>query len=156
MISNGVSTGRIAPYSTDGRTGKSVSNDLPNVHTHNRELFRLKSSRFVALFPDELIIQEKTVSVIRRGLFMSAVETLPIKDIGRVVYVDAPFFAGLQILGKNPSHDLHIKGLNKGEAMHAKEVIEGLLLEDEAVVEMPVYLRGDQLEDPLEKPKQVA
>ncbi len=55
---------------------------------------------------------------------------MSVKDIGRVVYVNVPVFAGLRVIGKNTAHELRIRGLPKDQAWHAKELIEGMLLED--------------------------
>lgn len=127
------------------------SSRLPFVQNSNRELFRIRASRLADIFPDELVIQEKTISVIRREFMVSYVETLPVKDIGRVVYVNGPLFAGLTILGKNPAHELKIKGVPKAVAVRAKEIVEGLLLEDKGVVEVPDWLHIDTRREMLEE-----
>ncbi|MCA2293004.1 hypothetical protein JF735_05210 [Mycobacterium avium] len=101
------------------------------------------------MFPDELVIQEKTISVICNQFLVSYVETLPVRDIGRVVYVDTVFFGGLRIIGKNTQHELKIKGLNKQQAIKAKEIIEGLLLEDSGVVDVPHWVEADRRRDML-------
>lgn len=77
------------------------------------------------IFPDELVVQEKTISIVRNHFLTSFVETMPVCDIGRVVYINTPFFAGIRILGKNTAHELRIGGLNKTYAMKAKQLIEG-------------------------------
>jgi hypothetical protein len=110
----------------------------------NRELYRLRSSILVDLFPDELVVQEKTISVIKRELLVSSTQTITIKDVGRVVYVDGIIFGTLEVLGKNTAHDLRIKGLNKMRAVEAKKIIEGLILEDQAVVEMPDWIQAEE------------
>lgn len=132
------------PYPADITLDASEPLPLASVHSQNRELMRIRASRWVDLFPDELIVQEKTVSIVRHTLFVSEAETLPVKDIGRVVFVDTPFFDGLRILGKNVAHDLHIKGLYRKDALHAKDVIEGLLLEENDSVHIPTWLSNDE------------
>jgi hypothetical protein len=99
-------------------------------HDDNPVLLRIRASRLVDLFPDELLVQEKCISIIRNSLLVHSTETLPMKDVGRVVLVDTPWFDGIRIFGKNVAHDLHIGGLNKFKARWAKEVIESLLLEE--------------------------
>lgn len=118
---------------------------------NNREMLRLRASRFADLIPDELVIREKTVSVVRREFLMSHTETLPVKDIGRVIYINAPLFDGLEIMGKNPAHDLRICGLRKADALEAKEVLEGLLLEERGVVDVPDWLHTDTRREMLAK-----
>lgn len=117
--------------------------------THNHELFRLHASRFVDLFPNELVIKEKTVSVIDNQFLFSSIETMPVRDIGRVVYVNTPVFGGLRIIGKNTQHQLSIKGLNKKQAMAAKEIIDGLILEDTGVIDVPYWNEADNRRDEL-------
>lgn len=120
---------------------------LSSKNDTNRELFRVRASWIVDFFPDELVIQERTVSVIRNSFLVSFVETLPIKDIGRVILIDTPIFDGIQILGKNVAHDLHIKGLNKAVAERAKEVLEGLLLAEKGEIDVPQWLRIDEKDE---------
>src|SRR5687768_14655873 len=83
-----------APSSDDG------TQDAPNAAAQdaNAELYRVRASRLIDPFPDELVIQEKTISVIRRSILSSNVETILVKDIGRVVYLGTPVFAGVEIL----------------------------------------------------------
>lgn len=140
-MANGVAqTGRNMPYPAQIQSGRVESRSLPSTKNHNRELFRVKAHWITDIFPDELVIQEKTISVIRNEFLVSYVETMPVKDIGRVVYIDTPFFAGIQIIGKNTAHQLQIKGLNKRLAMDARELIEGLLLEEAGTIDMPDWI----------------
>lgn len=144
MANRNMSTDRDKPYPKDRQSGKSESSTLPIGNDYNRELFRIRASRIVDPFPDEMVIQEKTVSVVRREPFASFIETIPVRDIGRVVYANTPFFGGLQVLGKNPSHHLNIKGLNKAGCTLAKELVEGLLLESKGEADIPLWLQTDE------------
>lgn len=149
MAGTSLQSNRSKPYPAAIQSGMVESRNLPSTHNFNRELFRLKAHWLVDLFPDELVIQEKTISVIRNELLVSFVETMPVRDIGRVVYIDAPIFGALRIIGKNTQHELHIKGLNKARAVKAKEIIEGLLLEDSGVVDVPHWIEADKRRDML-------
>jgi len=122
---------------------------LPETTNSNRRLYSLRAHWLVDWFPDELIIQEKTISVIRNDMFFIAsyVETMPVRDIGRVVYVKTPLFGSLRIIGKNTQHELRIKGLKNDEALRAKSIIEGLLLEDAGVVEVPYWTEASEHRD---------
>ena len=135
---------RTRPYPVEIQSGRVESRNLPSTHNYNRELFRVKAHWLVDLFPDELVIQEKTISMIRNDLLVSFVETMPVKDIGRVVYIDAPIFGALRVIGKNTQHELHIHRLNKKRAINAKEIIEGLLLEDSDMVDVPYWIETDK------------
>lgn len=144
-MANGVTqTGRNMPYPAQIQTGRVESRSLPSTKNHNRELLRVKAHWIADLFPDELVIQEKTISVIRNEFLVSYVETMPVRDIGRVVYVSTLIFNGLRIIGKNTAHELNINGLTKKAAVEAKEVIEGLLLEDAGVVDIPHWIQTEE------------
>jgi hypothetical protein len=118
--------------------------DLAMVQLANRELYRARSYRWADLFPDELVVSEKTISVIKNDPLISAVQTIPIKDVGRVVFVDKIIFASLEILGKNTAHDLRIGGINKKKARRAKKIIEGLLLEDQGEISLPSWIEAEK------------
>ena len=135
---------RKKPYPDTIQPGIYESENLPSAKNKNRELFRVKASRLLELLPDELVIQEKTISVIRREILMSYVETLPIRDIGRVVLAEAGPFASLILVGKNPEHQLQIKNLPRDKAEKAKEIIDGLLLEYEEAIAVPEWLSTDE------------
>ncbi len=144
-MANGVTqTGRNMPYPAQIQTGRVESRSLPSTKNHNRELLRVKAHWIADIFPDELVIQEKTISVIRNEFLVSYVETMPVRDIGRVVYVSTLIFNGLRIIGKNTAHELNINGLTKKAAVEAKEVIEGLLLEDAGVVDIPHWIQTEE------------
>lgn len=144
MANGATQTGRKMPYPAQIQTGRVESRSLPSTKNRNRELFRVKAHWIADIFPDELVIQEKTISVIRNEFLVSYVETIPIKDIGRVVYVNTPIFGGLRIIGKNTAHELNIRGLNKKMAVEAKDIIEGLLLEDSGVVDIPHWIQTEK------------
>src|SRR5258707_9371268 len=100
---------RNQPYPYDIQPGLTLSNNLPSVENDNRELFRVRAVWFLDFFPDELVIQEKTVSIIKREFLASYVETLPVLDIGEVEMAKAFLFASITIIGKIPAHKLEIK-----------------------------------------------
>lgn len=123
---------------------------VADIKLYNRELFRIKASPLVDPFQDELVIQEKTISIIHRHVFVSSTETITVKDIGRVVYVNGIIFGRIEVLGKNTAHDLKIKGLNRVRALKAKKIIEGLVLEDQSVIEMPDWIQTEAHRELLE------
>lgn len=153
MANGATQTGRKIPHPTQIQAGRVQYDSLPSTKNRNRELFRVKAHWIVDIFPDELVIQEKTISVVRNEFFflVSYVETLPVKDIGRVVYVNTPIFGGLRIIGKNTAHELKIKGLNKKRAIEAKDIIEGLLLEESGVVDVPHWVQTEHKREMLAK-----
>ena len=118
---------------------------LPHFHPgdSDRELFRVKSSHWSELFPDELVIRQKTISVIRHTLMFSDTQTLPIRDIGRVEHIVTPVFVGLQIFGKNTAHHLDIHGLFHAQAERARKLLQALVLLEQSEIPMPYYLHVD-------------
>lgn len=110
------------PYPNKIQSGIYESKTLPAIKNFNRELLRVRAVWPFDFFPDELIIQKKTVSVIRREFVLSYIETIPVKDIGRTVLTHSPLFDALTIIGKNPSHTLEIKKLPKGKAKLEKKL----------------------------------
>jgi hypothetical protein len=60
--------------------------------------------------------------------------------------VSTPLFAGVEILCKNPAHDLRIKGLYKVPAAKAVEIINELLLQDRAQAEAGDWQHMDSRE----------
>ncbi len=149
MVDDQNKISRRTPYPAQIQSGRVESSSLPSTKNHNRELFRVKAHWITDIFPDELVIQEKTISVVHNDFLFSYVETMPVKDIGRIVYVNTLFFGGLRIIGKNTAHELNIKGLNKKAAVEAKEIIEGLLLEDSGVVDVPHWIQTEKRRDML-------
>jgi hypothetical protein len=148
MVDDQNKISRRTPYPAQIQSGRVESSSLPSTKNHNRELLRVKAHWIADIFPDELVIQEKTISVIRNEFLVSYVETMPVRDIGRVVYVSTLIFNGLRIIGKNTDHELNINGLTK-KAAEAKEVIEGLLLEDAGVVDIPHWIQTEERRDML-------
>ncbi len=149
MVDDQNKISRRTPYPAQIQSGRVESSNLPSTEKRNRELFRAKAHWITDIFPDELVIQEKTISVVHNDFLFSYVETMPVKDIGRIVYVNTLFFGGLRIIGKNTAHELNIKGLNKKVAVEAKEIIEGLLLEDAGVVDIPHWIQTEKRRDML-------
>ncbi len=149
MVDDQNKISRRTPYPAQIQSGRVESSNLPSTQKRNRELFRAKAHWITDIFPDELVIQEKTISVVHNDFLFSYVETMPVKDIGRIVYVNTPIFGGLRIIGKNTAHELNIKGLNKKVAVEAKEIIEGLLLEDSGVVDVPHWIQTEIRRDML-------
>ena len=149
MVDDQNKISRRTPYPAQIQSGRVESSSLPSTKNYNRELFRVKAHWITDIFPDELVIQEKTISVVHNDFLFSYVETMPVKDIGRIVYVNTPIFGGLRIIGKNTAHELNIKGLNKKAAVEAQEIIEGLLLEDSGVVDVPHWIQTEKRRDML-------
>jgi hypothetical protein len=130
---------RAHPYPAVIQPGWLESSDLPSTDHFNRELLRARVSRLVNLFPEELVIQEKTISLIHRDTMLWYVETIPVKDILQVNRVGSWVFSGLDILGHDPDHDIRVWGLRMQAAEQALNMIKGLLLEEIGAVDIPLH-----------------
>ncbi|MCL4416587.1 MAG: hypothetical protein M1365_07830 [Actinobacteria bacterium] len=106
------------------------SNTLPSASSHNKELLRVKALKILDFFPDELVICEKTISVIRKDLWSAYTQTMPVRDIIEVGLTNAGALASLVMYSIAPGHQLEIKNLSLEKAEKAKEVIDGLLLQN--------------------------
>lgn len=119
----------------------------------NPELFRVRGSWLLNWPPppDELVIQEKVVSLVHNEFGAAHVETMPVADIGHVTYMSIPLSASLKIIGKNPSHVLQISGIPTDLAMQAKELLDGLILEKSGELDVPEGLHPDSHRELLQK-----
>lgn len=118
---------RREPYPNQIQQGIYESSNLPTT-AHNQELYRVKAARIVDLLPDELVIQEKTVSVVRHQLLATYVETISVSEIGEVSLNKEGAFASVIIFGKNPREHVRIAGVPKDKAARAKILIESLYI----------------------------
>src|SRR5258706_15529131 len=107
---------RTRPYPSTIQPGFYESSNLPPTQNHNRVLFRVKAVWPFDWYPDELVIQEKTVSAVKREFMLKYVETMPIKDIGEVVVIETLFLASVTLASTSPVYQLKIKCLRKSDA----------------------------------------
>lgn len=111
----------------------------------NRVLYTLNCKKPLDLFPDKLVIEERSITVISRVFFSTSIsETILIKDIFSVMMNAGPFFASLSITPKtsieSAGKEIQLKYLRKDEALIAKEIIDGLLLEQSGAIKVPTEL----------------
>jgi hypothetical protein len=109
--------------------GRTTKKTAPELLGDNRILFHGRASLLTGLFPDELIVQEKSITIVHNCFLTSKDDTINLKDVGRVVAENTAFFTALRIIGKIPQHELFIKGIWSKQAAVGKEIIESLLLE---------------------------
>lgn len=105
------------------------SNTPPSI-VNNKVLFRTKTSDFLGFQTDELLIQEKSVSVIHRSFLSCDVETIQISDMTEVLYSSNTWHSTLTLIGKNPQEELCIEDLPGKEAEQAKSLLEQLLVRE--------------------------
>jgi len=107
-----------------------IPSPLPtNPDDDNKELLRIKSLRILDIFPDELVVHQKNVSLVRHELLLTTVETLPINNIVQVARSDTFSISALTIMGRSEQQKLFIRGLPKLQAQQAKELIEKLMVQ---------------------------
>ncbi len=91
------------------------------------------------LFPDKYVVQDKTISIVRKRFFLSAwSETIPIKDIGSVRIYTGPFFATVILIKKIlPPISIELRTLWKKDAIKAKEILDALILKENKLITLP-------------------
>jgi hypothetical protein len=94
----------------------------------DKELYRLKSFWLFDIFPNELIIREKSVHSISRKFLMSQVETMLIEDVSIVTVTHGVFFSSIVVSYRIPHDDFLINFLFKNDAMQAKAILDSLII----------------------------
>jgi hypothetical protein len=98
----------------------------------DKELYRLKSFWLLDLFPNELVIREKSLHIISRDFLQSQVETMLIQDISFVTVSQGVFFASLVVSYRIPHDDFQIDKLSKSQATQAKAILDSLIIAKQA------------------------
>ncbi|MDP2637803.1 MAG: hypothetical protein Q8P26_01965 [Candidatus Levybacteria bacterium] len=98
------------------------------VKDEDRVIYAVRGIWPLDLFPDELIIRQKTVSVKRNHFLSTYIETILIKDIGETIVVDAFMAASLTINTRMANNSLNIDSLPRKKALEAKTIIDGLFM----------------------------
>lgn len=101
-------------------------------HENNRVVYALKSIWPLNFFPDELIIREKNITVIKNHFLYSYDETILIKDIGETIVIDSFFSASLTVYLRLPNRIIAIKALPIQKARQAKIIIDELFMKESA------------------------
>lgn len=99
------------------------------LHTEEAILFRTKSIFPLDIIPNELVVKEKSVSIIWNYAINSNTQTMLIKDIGYVTINDNKFVASLVISYKSPLENIEISNLKPEDAYEAKSIIEKLMIQ---------------------------
>lgn len=96
------------------------------------EPFRVKTKGLFEFFPDELVIEKKIVTIIKREFLSTNIETIPVREIGEVDLSEAgPFISTtLTIKERTAGREVEIKGLPKEKAEEAERLIEKLIREE--------------------------
>lgn len=91
-------------------------------------LYKAKSFFPLDLFPNELIIREKSITIITRNFLTAYTQTMLIKDVGLVSVNQSLFFAMLQISYKIPTDDIFLSKMPKKQAQEAKILLDRLMM----------------------------
>jgi len=92
------------------------------------ELLRIKSFFPFDIFPNELVIGKKTVTLIKRNFLTSNTETFLVKDIGLVQLNNALLFSQIRVSYKAPYEDMIIGNILREPAKQAKSLLDKLML----------------------------
>jgi len=105
----------------------------------NQILFSAKSVFPFQLFPDKYFVQQKTISIVRKEFFSQGwIETISIKDIGGIRLYMGPLFASITIIRKIlPQTSIELRNLWKKDGLKLKELIDGLIITQNKLVEIP-------------------
>lgn len=116
---------------------------------NNPVLFATQSAFPFDLFPDTVIVQEKTISIVRKYFFFVGwAETIEIKDIQSVRIYAGPFFGTIVIVkGVQNPQSYQLRTLWKKDAMRIKETLDGIILKEKNVVKIPDKITGTAKKD---------
>lgn len=105
----------------------------------NPTLLDIKSVWPFEFFPNRLIIDEEDVTIVnKRFFFMGWTETIPASEIQDVRMYTGPFLASISIQKKPPViQQIEVNNLWKKDALRAKELIDGLILENRDLIKIP-------------------
>lgn len=98
------------------------------IEEKDAELLRIKSFFPIDIFPNELVIRRKTVTLIKRNFLTSNTETFLVKDIGLVQINSAVFFSQIRVSYKAPYEDMVISNIVREQAKQAKSLLDKLML----------------------------
>jgi len=114
--------------------------EKPNIFPEtNQILFSARSVFPFQLFPDKYFVQEKTITIVRKKFFSQGwVETIAIKDIGGLRVYTGPLFSNIMIIRKIlPQTTVELRNLWKKDAFKIKELLDGLIITQNNLIEMP-------------------
>jgi hypothetical protein len=124
--------GKEPTISNQGRsTRKKVEKRIRQLaERSDKVLFSTKTVFPFDFFPDTLTINGNKIDlVISNFFFSSATTSIPLRDIANVEIETSPFFAKLKIVNiRYPMEPVEMSYLKKGEAVKAKNIIDGLLV----------------------------
>ena len=112
----------ITPREAVAREGAFVQQIQPVTSLKIRTVFPF------VLFPDDLIVDDDKVTIIRRTFFASEeIHTIPIKDVMDVIVAHNLFFATLYIKRAFQNDLYELEYLKKEEALRARQLIQELV-----------------------------
>lgn len=108
---------------------KDLDEFVQEINTH---LLRIKSIFPFEFFPDELIVDQNKVTIVKNYFYFSKqMRNILLDDIGDVMIETGPFFATLIILDKSSGNaqkeEMKVGFLPKNKALKFRRLIEGLI-----------------------------
>lgn len=123
-----------------GFSNKKIKDETnPMFDKSNQILFSARSVFPFQLFQDKYFIQEKTLSIVRKEFFSQGwIETIAIQDIAGIRMYTGPLFSSITIIRKVlPQTLVEMKNLWKSDAFKMKELLDGLMMTGNQLVDMP-------------------
>lgn len=107
-------------------------------------LFKCKTVFPFTLFPDEIIIDKKKVSIIRDNFLTRHIDTINIVDVLKASLFHGPFFGSLELTtrfySQKPIKFTHLK---KADALTARSLIQGLIIATEKKMDLELMEKKD-------------
>jgi len=105
----------------------------------NPVIFSVRSVFPLELFPDKYILQEKTMSVIKKKFFFSSeIETVQIKDILSSRLYTGPVLVSLTLVRKMPGFpEIQLTNLWKSDGLKFKQYLDALIMKENKLVKVP-------------------
>lgn len=118
---------------------------------HSDILFQARTVFPFDLFPDTLTISATKIELRVNSFFYSYnTVTIPLQDIGHIELEKGPFFSTLNIINIRADKPITVRYLWNYDALRGKKLINGLLIAQEAGVDVSV-IEAKKLLDQLER-----
>ena len=117
------------------------------VKESDRILYRLKGFWPFDFFQDELIICRSEINLVCREFFLSQeVQAVSIEDITDIRLERGPLFATLRIMKMSfVNSELEIGYLRVGQAIKARQIIQGLMIVRERKIDVSIFSKDELL-----------
>jgi len=115
------------------------------VKKSNRILLSISSHAFpFDIFPNIINIEEERITIIKRHLLASEINSVDIKNISNIFINRTIFLSQLVIISKTyEENEIKIKNLRTKEAVFARRIIEGLRIFENKKIDTSKYTKKE-------------